>query len=269
MRDDAHTGGLPLTATRERDLLARTEAGDRVATEELVGAFMPAIDGVASLYVSFRSLERRELRQEGVVGLLRAARRYDEGYETPFWAYASWWVRQAMQQLVAELTGPVVLSDRGARNLVQMKRARSDFFQEYRREPSDSELARSARMPLDQVQQLVSVERAPSSLQARLPSDDDMATTFADRLGDPAAEDDYERILELVDGEHIRDLAAGLEQRERRIVFAHYGIDCRQRTLREIGREFNLSVERVRQLEERALDKLRRAVVWPPGATEP
>jgi RNA polymerase primary sigma factor len=266
MRDAAHPASSPLSMARERDLLARTEAGERTATEELVTAFMPAIEGVASHYRSFRSLERRELRQEGVVGLLRAARRYEERYETPFWAYASWWVRQAMQQLVAELTSPVVLSDRAARNLVQMKRARSVFFQANRREPSDSELAASASMSLEQVQHLVSVERAPGSMQARLPGDEEMATTFAERLADPATEEDYERIVDRVDGAHIRDLAAGLDERERRIVFAHYGIDCRQRTLREIGGEFDLSVERVRQLEERALDKLRQAAAWPPGA---
>jgi RNA polymerase sigma factor (sigma-70 family) len=265
MRDGAHPASSPLTMVRERHLLALTEAGDRAATEELVTAFMPAIDGVANLYQSFRSLERRELRQEGVVGLLRAARRYDERYETPFWAYASWWVRQAMQQLVAELTSPVVLSDRAARNLVQMKRARSAFAQENQREPSDSELAETTRMPLEQVQRLVSVERAPSSLQARLPGDDE-AATFAERLADPGVEDDYERAIDLVDGERVQGLAASLEERERRIVFAHYGIDCRQRTLREIGRELGLSVERIRQLEERALGKLRQAAVGPPGA---
>src|SRR6201995_1476953 len=140
MHKAAHPASSPLTMVRERDLLARPEAGDRAATEELVIAFMPAIDGVASLYRSFRCLERRELRQEGVVGLLRAVRRYDQRYETPFWAYASWWVRQAMQQLVAELTGPVVLSDRAARNLVEMKRAPPAFFPGHRRGPSDAEL---------------------------------------------------------------------------------------------------------------------------------
>jgi RNA polymerase sigma factor (sigma-70 family) len=263
MRDGAHPANSPLSMARERTLLAGTEAGDRAATEELVRAYMPAIDGVASLYRSFRTLERRELRQEGVVGLLRAARRYDQGYDTPFWAYASWWVRAAMQQLVAELTSPVVLSDRAARNLVQMKRVRSDFFQANRREPSDSELARSARMPLDQVQHLLSVERAPGSLQARRPGDGEASMTFAERLGDPATEDDYERVVDLAECEHVRDLAAGLEERERRIVFAHYGIGCRQCTLREIGREFHLSAERVRQLEERALDKLRRQAAGP------
>lgn len=252
---------------RERRLLALTEAGDRAATEELVTAFMPAINRVANLYRSFRSLERQELQQEGVVGLLRAAGRYDRRRQTPFWAYASWWVRQAMQQLVAEMTSPVVLSDRAARSLVQMKRARSAFAQANRREPSDSELAEAARMSLDQVQHLNSVERAPSSLQAPLPGDEETAATLAERLADPATEEEYERIVDLADGAHIRELAAGLGERERHIVFAHYGIGCRQRTLREIGRQSDLSVERVRQLEERALTKLREAATRPSGAS--
>jgi RNA polymerase primary sigma factor len=266
MRDAAHPASSPLSMARERSLLARTEAGERAATEELVTAFMPAIDGVASLYGSFASLERRELRQEGVVGLLRAAKRYDQRYEAPFWSYASWWVRQSMQQLVAELTGPVVLSDRASRSLVQMKRARSAFVQANRREPSGSELAEVARMPLEQVQHLISFERAPSSLDTRLPGDEEMETAFAERLVDPAGEEDYERVVDLVGGELVQDLAAGLDEREHRIVFAHHGIDCPQRTLREIGKEFDLSVERVRQLEERALGKLRQAAAWPPGA---
>jgi len=257
MRDGAHPVSTPLPVALERRLLTLTKGGNRAATEELVTAFMPAIDRVANPYRSFRSLEHQELRQEGVVGLLRAARRYDLRFETPFWAYASWWVRQAMQQLVAELTSPVVLSDRAARGLVQMKRARAAFAQANRREPSDSELAATARMPLDQVQHLVSVERTPSSLQAPGPDEEEMSTTPAERLADPATEEEYERIVDLADGEHVQELAAGLEARERRIIFAHYGIGCRQLTLRDIGLESHLSAERVRQLEERALTKIR------------
>ena len=100
---------------------------------------------------------------------------------------------------------------------------------------------------------------ALEQLQARPPGDEETATTFAGRLADPATEVDYERIVDIVDGQNVRKLAASLEARERRIVFAHFGIDCRQRTLREIGMEFDLSLERIRQLEERALEKLRQA----------
>jgi RNA polymerase sigma factor (sigma-70 family) len=256
----------PLSAVRERNLVALTEAGDRTATEQLVEAFMPAIDGVAYLYRSFASLNRTELRQEGVVGLLRAAKRYDQTFGTPFWAYASWWVRQAMQQLVAELTGPVVLSDRAARHLVHLKRARLEYQQTHRREPSVGDLADATELPREQVESLIAIERAPRGLDERLPGEDATAASFAQRLADPFSEDAYERIDHVIEVERLRDLTAGLDERERSIVFAHYGIGCRQRTLREIAIGFDLSVERIRQLEERALGKLRRAVAWPRGA---
>jgi RNA polymerase primary sigma factor len=249
----------PLAAGHERDLVAATEAGNRAATEELVEAFLPAIDGVASSYRVFASLNRTELRQEGVVGLLRAAKRYDQAFGTPFWAYASWWVRQAMQQLVAELTGPVVLSDRAARHLVHLKRARLRYEQTNWREPSAGDLADATALSRDLVESLIAAERAPRGLDERVPDEEEAGATIAQRLADPFTDDAYERVDDLVEVEHLRDLTDDLDERERDIVFAHYGVDCRQRTLREIAVGLHLSVERVRQLEERALERLRRA----------
>jgi RNA polymerase sigma factor (sigma-70 family) len=103
--------------------VAAAAAGDSVACEQLVEAFLPSIAGVARIYRSTPGIDRAELMQEGVVGLLRAARRYDPARGTRFWAYASWWVRQAMQQLVAEMTRPVALSDRPLRGLARIKEA--------------------------------------------------------------------------------------------------------------------------------------------------
>lgn len=102
------TGGLPLaqqrlTAGEERDLVMAAECGDAAACRTLVEAFLPAIGNLAHGFQGSR-VERRELLQEGVAGLLFAARRYDSELDTPFWAYASFWVRKAMQELVAELT---------------------------------------------------------------------------------------------------------------------------------------------------------------------
>jgi RNA polymerase sigma factor (sigma-70 family) len=258
----------PLSPTRERDLITASDAGDRAATEELVAAFLPAIDGVAYLYRSFAGLERAELRQEGVAGLLKAAKRYDRSLETPFWAYASWWVRQAMQNLVSELTGPVVLSDRATRHLVHMKQARSAYRQAHRRDPSTGELAAAADLSREQVENLLEVERTPYGLDERLPGEGEMATTLVESLADPATDDAYERVDDQLEGEYLRQLTGGLDDRERGIVFDHYGIDCRRRTLREIARGLHLSVERVRQLEERALVKLREAAAWPGEADE-
>jgi RNA polymerase sigma factor (sigma-70 family) len=112
---------LPVAA--ERRLVAAAQAGDGRAREELVEAFLPMIAGVARVYRGSETITRVELLQEGVVGLLRALERYDPGQGVPFWGYASWWVRQAMQQLIAELTRPIVLSDRSLRQLSALKRA--------------------------------------------------------------------------------------------------------------------------------------------------
>src|SRR4030081_2131064 len=118
-----------LSPARERDLVAAAEAGDTAACAQLVEAFMPAIAGVARLYRNVAGVERDELLQEGVVGLLRAVKRYDPHLGTPFWSYASWWVRQAMQQLVAEMTRPVVLSDRALRQLARLNEVRREHLQ--------------------------------------------------------------------------------------------------------------------------------------------
>jgi RNA polymerase sigma factor (sigma-70 family) len=256
-----HSVGTPLSGKHERDLIAASDRGDAGATEELVESFLPAIDSVARLYRGFSSLDQAEFRQEGVVGLLRAAKRYDHAFGNPFWAYASWWVRQAMQQLVSERSGPVVLSDRAARRLVRLKRARGQYQQAHGREPSTADLATAADLPREQVEDLIAIERTPRRLDERFPGDDEASPTLADGLADPLAEDAYERVGDLIEGDHLRHLSEDLDERERNIVFAHYGIGSRRLTLREIAGGLQLSVERVRQLEERAFGKLREAAV--------
>jgi RNA polymerase primary sigma factor len=253
--------GAPLPTEKERRLLAACDEGDRVATEELVEAFLPAIDSVARIYRGFTSIDRAEFRQEGVVGLLRAAKRYDQALGTPFWAYASWWVRQAMQQLVSELVGPVVLSDRAARRLVRVKRARGEYEQSHGREPSLADLTVATGFPREQIEDLVAIERAPRRLDERPVGEGDPPPTLGEGLADPTAEDAFERMDDLIDGQHMRDLSGDLDERERNIVFAHYGIGSRERTLREIAGGLHISVERVRQLEERAFGKLREAAL--------
>jgi len=252
----------PLSNQREHALLAACESGDSAATAELVEAFLPAIERVARRYRGFAGLESAELCQEGVVGLLRAAKHYDPGFETQFWAYASWWVLQAMQRLVAELAGPVVLSDRAVRRLVRVRRARGAYRQAQGREPSVGDLAAATELPRDQVEDLIAVERPCRGLDERSPGKAD--ATVAERLADPVAEDDYERVGELAEAEQLYELTDRLDPRERDIVLAHYGIGSRALTLREIACGLHLSVERVRQLEERALGKLRGAAATSP-----
>ncbi|MEA2331986.1 MAG: polymerase primary sigma factor [Thermoleophilaceae bacterium] len=238
-------------------MVASAAAGEAGARERLVEAFWPGIMSVARMYRHAPGVEHAELTQEGVVGLLRALERYDTELGTPFWAYASWWVRQAMQQLVAELTRPVVLSDRASRQLARLKRARSEHVQAHRCEPSVDQMATATGFTSEQIGSLVAVDRAPRTLDE--PAGDDDVSSPGELLADPGAEHEYERVEERLEIERLRRERVHLVGRERHIVTAHYGLDCRAQTLREIAGGLGLSVERVRQIEERALGKLREA----------
>jgi len=127
-------------STRDLQLVLAAQQGRRGARAELVEAFMAAITRVARLYRGTRAVDSEGLTQAGVVGLLRALDRYDPTLGTPFWAYATWWVRQAMQQFVSELALPVVLSDRAARQLACVRHAERDRLQSGGKEPTPREI---------------------------------------------------------------------------------------------------------------------------------
>jgi RNA polymerase sigma factor (sigma-70 family) len=238
--------------------------GDTLAREQLVQQFLPLIGSVARSYRSAAGVDRSELMQEGVVGLLRALRRFDPAMGTPFWAYAAWWVRQAMQQLVAEVRRPAVLSDRALRQLARVKDAHREHVQSQGAEPSNEQLAQRTGLALEQVQRLIAIDRTPRGLEEPLGSaTDDGTGTIGDTVADPTGEDDYERVIGRVSSQQVKSLPDSLSERERSIVCARYGIGCDAKTLREIADGVGLSAERVRQIEERALAKLRTAAAFP------
>ena len=242
-----------LTAHQERELVIAAECGDADACRRLVETFLPAI---ASLAIGFRSdvFEQRELLQEGVAGLLFAARRYDAGLGTPFWAYASFWVRKAMQEFVADLARPVSLSDRAVRDLARLRSARSDYERAYRASPTTEDLSRATGLTSGQLESLQATERAPR------PMDDRLAV---DGIVDPEAEHAYQQVLDELELGYVRDLTEELDERERAIVRAHYGLGGEPQTLSEIGAGLGLTAERARQIEVGALRKLRERLAQP------
>jgi RNA polymerase sigma factor (sigma-70 family) len=248
-----------LSPELELELVVATEGGDQAACTRLVDAFMPAIGSVARRYRGSPRVNRTELMQEGVVGLLRAAKRFDPQMGTPFWGYASWWVRQAMQQLVSEMTGPVVLSDRAQRHLAKLREARREHLSTHGREPSASELVVLTGLSQQQIDSLLTAERTPRGLEETLGGEEGGETTLGELVADPEAEEEYERIAVRVEVESLPSLSAGLDQREREVVDSHYGLGRPAQTLREIGSRLDLSIERVRQIEAGALVKMREA----------
>jgi RNA polymerase sigma factor (sigma-70 family) len=251
----------------ERELVLAAKGGDGAARLELIDAFKPLIGSVARIYRGSAAVDRDELMQDGVVGLLRALDRYDASRGTPFWAYAAWWVRQAMQQLVSELGRPVVLSDRALRQLARIRDARGRHLQEFGKEPTSDEMASETRLPRSQVEKLIVAERCPRGLGEPVRRDEGMAGSLGDLLADPQAEEQYDAVSRRLEVEELPGCLRALDERERTIVRGRFGLDGPEQTLRQLGTTFGISAERVRQLEQRALGKLRMALEPPPLET--
>jgi RNA polymerase sigma factor (sigma-70 family) len=253
-----------LTASRERELVIATEAGDPQACQQLVEAFLPAIAALARQFRPGVGVGRAELVQEGVAGLLFAARRYDSSLQTPFWGYASFWVRKAMQELVAEITRPVALSDRAVRGLAAVRAARNAHLKAYGVDPTVEELSQATELSPAQIHDLLATEQVPRSLDETAGVDGGASLgTVGDGLPDPTAEDAYDVVLDEIEFHRVRALTEQLTDRERAVVRAHFGLDQPAQTLAGIGETLGVTAERVRQIEAVALAKLRAALAQP------
>jgi RNA polymerase primary sigma factor len=251
------THGDRLTARQQRDLIVAAQAGDADARRRMVEAFLPPIAALARRFPSGMALQRQDLIQQGVTGLLFAARRYDPGLNTPFWAYASFSVRKAMQELVADQARPVALSDRAVRTLAVIRSARNAHLQQHGTEPTTADLVRATGFNRAKIETLQSAERAPRRLDEPVGTERNGTARVATELADPIAEQAYERVLDGIVLGEVRSLADRLDDPERAVIRAHYGLGEPARTLGQIGGTLGVTAERARQIEVGALVKLR------------
>jgi RNA polymerase sigma factor (sigma-70 family) len=239
------------------DLVRRAQRGDTAAREELIGRLLPL---VSSLARRFRTdgLDQTDLVQEGIVGLLRALERYEPERGVPFAAYATWWIRQGLQDARSDFVRPFRLPPKALRQLSQLKSEHQRIYQKERRSAGISELAERTHVELDQARALAAADARVRSLDEPIPGREGEVGSLGDMLEDPLSADAYEQVIETLAGEQLKALLGRLTDRERDVVRARFGFDTEPERLVDLGERLGVSAERVRQIEERALAKLRQ-----------
>ena len=250
--------GLSLISHEEELMLARlAAAGDTRARRRLVEANLRLVIAIARRYVN-SGVPLIDLIQEGNMGLMRAAEKFDYKRGTHFGTYATWWIRQAVSRAAGEQSRLIHLPEHVATRLRKVRRVSAQISQESGNDPLPEQIAEAAGMPLEEVDDLLHVTEQPVSLDA--PADTENRYSLADTLEDRSSQAPADIASRHLVGEELHRALSTLTTRERAVVTLRYGIgDGRSRTLLEVGRELNISRERVRQLEMVALMKLRHA----------
>lgn len=255
----SEAGRSQAVAGDEADVLARrAQAGDQAAREELIQRLLPLVHAAARRYRT-DGLEQADLLQEGIVGLLRALQRFDPERGVPFAGFATWWIRQSLQEARSDFMRPLRLPPKALRQLSQLKSEHQRIYQGERRSARVAELAKRTNIELEQAEALLVADARERSLDEPIGSMDAELGTLGDLLEDPLSAAAYENVVDAVAGEQLRALLSRLTDREREVVRARFGFDAPAEKLSEVGERLGLSAERVRQIEERALAKLRSA----------
>jgi len=243
-----------ITVEEEVELAQRIHKGDREALEKLTKANLRFVVSVAKQYQN-QGLSLPDLINEGNLGLIKAAEKFDETRGFKFISYAVWWIRQSILQALAEQSRIVRLPLNQVGSLNKINKAYSKFEQEYERSPTSEELAEVLEIPKEKVADTLRVSGRHISVDAPfVEGEDNSLLDILENSDSPEA--DGILIKESLSREIERSLAT-LTERERDIIRLHFGIACQEMTLEEVGERFQLTRERVRQIKEKAIRRLR------------
>ena len=247
-----------LLPEEEAELAARIREGDEKALEKLTKANLRFVVSVAKQYQN-QGLSLSDLINEGNVGLMKAARRFDETKGFKFISYAVWWIRQSILQAIVEYSRIVRLPVNKATSFNKVQKALTSFMQEFERRPNYEELAEMVDMTPEDVAKILSIGNKHVSFDAPISNEDSDATMIDFFVNKDYKRTDSELVLESVSIDILSSLSI-LATREREILIDYYGLDGRlELNLEEIGQKFNLTRERVRQIKERAIRRLRKS----------
>lgn len=253
---DIRTGSLlMLTPDEEIELGQRIAAGSEAARSKLIEANLRLVIAIARRYTS-SGVPLVDLIQEGNLGLIRAAEKFDYRLGVHFGTYATWWIRQAVSRAASEQANLIHLPEHVANSLRKVRRVASQLSQENGLDPLPEQIAEVCQMSRSEVVKLLDIIEQPASLD--VPLDDDFRGTLADTIIDDVTPPLADTATQDLIGEELQQSLFILSPRERAVITLRFGIgDGRNRTLLEVGREMGISRERVRQLEVRAMDKIR------------
>lgn len=247
-----------LSFDQEKELSVKALAGDRDAVNTLVECNLLLVVSVAKKYYGC-GLPLLDLIQEGNLGLIKAAEKYDGSRGFRFSTYATYWIRQAISRALGDQSRTIRIPANMVELLSKVKKATAELTQKLGRAPSDKEIAAHMDIELDKVQTVMDLAQATTSLDT--PVDDEGETCMGDLIADHGAENPMANIIREANSQIIAAVFDTLGSREAEILKMRFGIDAdKAMTLEEVGQHYGLSKERIRQIENKAIRKLRNPI---------